>query len=101
MMQQTIPLLAAASATGAATPVAFGGLFCFSVAGTFGGATVGLQLLGPDGATWLPVEDDAGAIALTTARALAVNLPRGTVRATITGGSGVSLTARLDRVDER
>ncbi|BBF92843.1 hypothetical protein [Blastochloris tepida] len=93
-----ISLLSAASATSSGVPCQRSGRYCFSVAGTFGGATVGLQMLGPDGATWISVEDDSGAIAITSARARLVYLPAGTFRATITGGDGVSLHARLDRV---
>lgn len=94
----TVALLAAASATGASTPVDVPGDYCFAVSGTFGGATVGLQMLGPDGATWISVQDALGAIALTSANALIVSLPVCSVRATIAGGSGVSISANLKSV---
>ena len=100
-MQQEINarLLSASSATGASTPIAFGGDYCFAAAGTFGGTTVGLDMLGPDGATWIAVRDSAGAIALTAAGAVIVSLPAGSYRASITGGAGVSMSATLRSVD--
>lgn len=98
MLQQNITLLSAASATGAAVNVQLGGEYCFDVAGTFGGTTVGLQMLGPDGTTWISIRDADGAIALTEARAVFVLLPAGQYRATITGGTGVSMNARLRSV---
>ncbi|NJL06811.1 MAG: hypothetical protein HC900_00040 [Methylacidiphilales bacterium] len=97
-MLHSIVLLSAASATGSGMSCQRSGRYCLSVAGTFGDATVGLQMLGPDGATWIDVEDSAGAVAITSAKARLVYLPAGAFRATITGGSGVSLHARLDRV---
>ncbi len=90
-----LPLLSNASAAGAAVPVGFGGEYLFDVAGTFGGATVGIQVLGPDGATWIALRDSAGVVALTAAGAVVVSIPAGRYRATITGGSGVSVSARL------
>lgn len=100
-MQQQINarLISAASATGAAVPVAFGGDYCFAAAGTFGGCTVGLDMLGPDGVTWIAVRDSSGAIALTSAGAVIVSIPAGSYRASITGGSGVSMSASLRSVD--
>ena len=100
MQQQiNIRLLNAASVTGAASPIAFGGDYCFDAAGTFGGATVGLQMLGADNVTWIDVRDGAGAVAFTAAGAVIVSLPAGQYRATITGGSTISLFARLRSVD--
>ena len=100
-MQQQVnaTLLSAASATGSAVPVAFGGDYCFAAAGTFGGTSVGLQMLGPDGSTWIALHDSAGAIALTESGAVIVSLPAGLYRASITGGSGVSISASLRSVD--
>lgn len=94
----SMTLLSAASATGSSLACQRSGRYCFSVAGTFGGATVGLQMLGPDGATWIGIEDDSGALAITSARAVAVLLPAGQFRASVVGGSGASLYARLDRM---
>lgn len=100
MAAQTItrPLLVAAAATGSTVTVETPGDWCFSVAGTFGGATIGLQKLGPDGTTWISLKDSAGAIALTSADALVVSLAAGSYRATVTGGTGVSVSASLEWV---
>lgn len=90
-----LTLLSAASATGAPQVLQRGTDFCFAVNGTFGGATVGLQMLGPDGVNYIGIKDGAGAIAFTAADATIVSLPAGTYRATITGGAGVSVFATL------
>lgn len=97
-MQRSAILLSAASATGPSTHVAIGDDYCFDAAGTFGGATVGLEMLGADGATWIAVRDSAGPVAFTAAGAVIVALPAGQYRATITGGTGVSIHARLRNV---
>lgn len=94
----TITLLSGSSATGSSQVSALSGRYCFAVAGTFGGATVGLQMLGPDGATWINIEDDSGALAISSERAVAVLLPAGSFRASVTGGTGVSLYATLNRM---
>lgn len=96
-MAKGLKLLDAASATGSGVNSQLAGLFCFAVAGTFGGTTVGLDMLGPDDVTWIPVKDASGALAITSADAVLVNLPDGTYRGKITGGSGVSITATLGR----
>ena len=97
-MQINLSLLSAGSATGPATVLGFGGDYVFSVAGTFGGSTIGLEMLGPDGTTWIAIEDDAGPLALTSAAVFVASLPAGSYRATVTGGSGVSVTATLRSV---
>lgn len=94
-MQITATLLSAASATGSGVIVAHGGDYVFLVAGTFGGTSVGLQILGPDGVTWISIEDSAGAIAVTSAKAVYMTLPAGTYRATITGGTSPEISAEL------
>lgn len=93
-----IVLLDAAAATGAAQRSQLSARYCFAVAGDFDGATVGLELLGPDGATWIAVEDGSGPLAFTAAAAAIVELPAGSYRATIDGGSDPSLYATLKRV---
>ena len=85
-----IDLLANASATGGAFTWR-GGDGSFLVAGTFGGATVSLQVLGPDGATFL----DAGANTTLTAPGIGnFRLPPGQIRAAVTGGSPAGLYAK-------
>lgn len=69
-----------------------GGEGTFSVVGTFSGATIKLQYLGPDGSTWM----DAGADAtLTAAGGCNFTLASGSIRASVSGGppSGVYATA--------
>ncbi len=88
-----LELLSNASATGSGK-VWNGGEGAFLVAGTFGGATVTLQILGPDGSTWLDVGTDA---ALTAAGAVGFSLPPGTIRAEVDGGTPSGLYALVDR----
>lgn len=97
-MQVNVMLLSAAAATGAAISVGRGGDYCFAANGTFGGTSVGLEMLGPDGVNYISVEDADGAIALTTAGAVLVSLPAGSYRATITGGAAVVMSASLKSV---
>lgn len=65
-----------------------GGIATFFATGTFGGATVTLQTLSPDGATWLPV------FAGITAAGLAnFSAPAGKLRVAVTGSTTPSLQA--------
>lgn len=64
-MSDTYKLLAAAASNGAVMDVSSRGDFVFSVAGLFGGASVGLQMLGFGGVTWITLKDQVGAIAVT------------------------------------
>lgn len=68
-----------------------GGDGTFTVAGTFNSATVKLQYLGPDGATWL----DAGVEATLTANGgCNFTLASGQIRAQVTGSpTGIYATA--------
>ena len=67
-----------------------GGTGMFSAAGTFGGATVKLQFLGPDGATWI----DAGLeTTLTAAGGALFDLPQCQIRAAVSGGTPSGLYA--------
>jgi hypothetical protein len=74
-------LLTNASATGSAVQWG-GGQGLFSAAGTFSGATVKLQYLGPDGSTYLDVGPD---VTLTAAGMGLFCLPPGMIRASVTG----------------
>jgi hypothetical protein len=71
------------SATTAAFIVA-GGVYALSVVATFGGGSVQLQLLGPDGSTWLNV----GA-AITANGYVSQTLPPGSYRLSITTATAV------------
>lgn len=83
MRGSSVKLLTNASATGAAQDWP-GGRGTLSVAGTFNGATVKLQVLGPDSTTWI----DAGTYTTFTAAGLGnFDLPLCKIRAAVTGGS--------------
>ncbi len=72
-----------------------GGIMVFSVAGTFGGATITLSVLGPDGVTMIPA---GSATTLTTAGMGIAYLPPCQVQAVVTGGPPSGLFATLARV---
>lgn len=86
-------LLSNASATGAALPVE-GGTYVVTADGTFGGATLQLQLRSPDGSSWIDITDAS----LTAEGAFTVDLPRGEVRMTVTGGTPSALYANLSGI---
>jgi len=85
-MAQRLTLLSNASATGSAVTWA-GGRGQFKALGTFDGATVALEVLGPDGSTWQPVGEDA---ALDAAGVANFECPPCQLRAAVTGGSSPS-----------
>lgn len=87
-------LLSNASATGSATQWP-GGTGVFAAAGTFGGATVSLQFLGPDGSTWIDAGSDT---TLTTAGGGGFFLDSGQIRAAVSGGSPSGLYASANQV---
>jgi hypothetical protein len=71
----------------AATTAGFvvkGGSYGLSVVATFGGGNVQLQLLGPDGSTWLSVGS-----AVTANGFASLTLPPGTYRIAITTATAV------------
>lgn len=73
-----------------------GGRGLFTVAGTFSGATVKLQFLGPDNSTWL----DAGTnTTLTAAGGGIFDLPQGQIRANVSGGPPSGIFAIAVTVD--
>lgn len=68
-----------------------GGEGTFSVVGTFNGATIKLQYLGPDGSTWMDAGVDA---TLTAAGGCNFQLASGLIRASVTGTpTGIYATA--------
>jgi len=86
-------LLRNAAVTGDAVTVNQRGEYVFSADGTFGGATITLQLLSPDGTSWLAIDDAA----LTAEGAVLVGLgASSTVRALVAGGTPSALYAELD-----
>ena len=73
-----------------------GGRGHFAAAGTFGGSTVKLQFLGPDGSTWI----DAGTYTtLTSSGGGNFDLPECQIRASISGGSPSGIFAVAVGVD--
>lgn len=86
-------LLSNASATGS-TVIWGGGGGVFAAAGTFSGATVKLQFLGPDGSTWIDVGADT---TLTAAGAGYFMLPPGSIRAYVSG-SPTGMYANAEQV---
>lgn len=87
-------LLNNATATGAAVQWD-GGIGAFSAAGTFSGATITLQWLGPDGTTYLTVGADT---TLTAAGAGGFVLPPCKIRALVSGGPPSGMFAQADKV---
>ena len=66
-----------------------------AVASAWNGATVALQMLSPDGATW----QNCGAATTLTANGNGyVILPRGQVRVNVTGGTPTGLFANVSRI---
>lgn len=92
-------LLGNVSATGPGTPapIGFAGRYLFEVSGTFAAAAVTLEILMPDNTTWFTLRDFLGAAVSFTANGVTyVELPAGaSVRANITGGAPVGISARL------
>lgn len=70
-----------------------GGAYAFDVTATFGGGTVTLQRLGPDGSTYLTA-DSAGAV--TSAVGVVLALPPGDYR--INSATATAVYASLTRV---
>jgi hypothetical protein len=90
----SVSLLANAAVTG---PVVQwpGGVGAFTAVGTFSGATVTLQYLGPDNTTWVA----AGTNTTLTASGNGVAyLPAGGIRAAVSGGSPSGLYANIGLV---
>ncbi len=94
-IQENIPLIVNNVAT--ASRSAYGGDYVWNVQGAFGGASVQLQALGPDGLTYQNI--GAAKTAPDTTGGTGVGLgSNATVRATITGGTPSGLYASLSRL---
>lgn len=92
MAAQGIILMKNVSATGAGSQVTWpGGRSALVVMGTFP-TTATLQMLGQDGATWLTMATPS------TAGSTALDLPSGTYRMNLTGGSPSGFYASLATV---
>jgi len=93
--QETLALIT--NNVAAAAQTAYGGDYVWSVVGTFGGASVQLQSLSPDGTTYQNI--GAAKTAPDTTGGTGVGLgSNATVRATITGGTPSGLYASLSRI---
>lgn len=85
-------LLSNASATGDQVSIRSGGMYVWRVSGTFGGTTVTLQEIGPNGSSWQDIADGS----LTAAGTLSFLIGSGTVvRAEVDGGSPSALYSDL------
>ena len=92
-------LFSAQAAIAASLPVTipFSGDYYFAVNGAFGGCTVALEILGPDGTNYINCGTSA---TLTAAGTAIVTLPKGAkVRANLTGGAAMSIYAELKGVN--
>lgn len=73
-----------------------GGKGLFSAVGTFAGATVALQYLLPDGATWYT----PASASMTAAGGLVFELPQVNIRAYVTGGPPSGMYVNADWIPE-
>ena len=80
--------------TPAAAQAVYGGDYIFSVVGTFGGASVQLQALGPDGTTYINIGTPVTASGTSGVRIGSY----GVMRATVTGGTPSGISASLSRI---
>lgn len=87
-------LLSNATSTGSAVQWG-GGMGVFTATGTWAGATVTLQYLSPDGATYVAMGADT---TLTANGGGAFLYPPGTIRAAISGGPPSGMYAQAEQV---
>lgn len=98
MQTASVVLLSNAAATSPARAWP-GGRGYFAVVANFGGGSVTLETLLPNGSTWAPARTIAGASATLTANGgLVFELPPGQIRAAVVTATGVH--ARVDRVPQ-
>lgn len=91
-----VDLLSNVAATGSAKPVGFGGRYLLLASGTFSGATVSVEILGPDGATYIAIPGGA----LTAVGSAVIYLPWGcTVRGAVASGTPAGLYLSLYRME--
>jgi hypothetical protein len=90
-----LTLLSNAAVSGNPTLVPTGGRYVYAVTGTFGGTSSKLQMLGPDGTTYV----DVPTTTLTAAGMPTIELPAGcTVKTVLTGGTPSAMYATLGLV---
>lgn len=86
-------LLNNASATGEAVTNS-GGTYVITADGTFGGTTLQLQLLSPDGTSWISVASGT----FTAEGSFVCDLPAGSIRMLVTGGTPSALYADAKKI---
>ena len=87
-------LLSNASATGPGCKVA-GGTYIWSAVGTFSGATLTLEFLGPDNTTYVAISG----VSLTANGSAEIDATIGAIiRCVVTGGSPSGLYSTLERI---
>lgn len=85
----------AAAGNGPNVVVGPGGTFVYMICGTFTGTSSKMQILGPDGSTFI----DVAGSTLSAAGFVTVSIPAGsTVRAVLTGGTPTAMYASLSQV---
>jgi len=93
-IKSNLTLLSNAAVSGTPQIISVGGSYIYMVSGTFGGTSTQLQVLGPDGTTFI----NMGA-AITVAGFQKVDLPAGaSVKTIITGGTPSAMHATLGLV---
>jgi hypothetical protein len=94
-IKTNIKTLDNASATGSTQSVPNGGRYVYMISGTFGATSSKLQILGPDGVTFI----DVPSTTFTVAGYVAVDIPSGaSVRTVLTGGTPSAMHANLNLV---
>lgn len=94
-IKSNLTLLSNAAASGSAVTINTGGRYIYVVAGTFSGTSSKLQMLGPDGTTFIDVPNTTFA----AAGYVAVELPAGaSIKAVLTGGTPTGMYATLGLV---
>lgn len=74
----------------------------FSVCGTWGGGTVVLQYLGPDGSTYVTMQDgDFANVSLTADGSFEFVSDAATLRVTLSGATAPDLSWRVSEVKDR
>lgn len=70
------------------------GRYCWVVDGTFSGATISLEMLSPDGSSWIAISGSG----FTAEGAVIVDLPASKYRGAVAGGPPSNIYAALRRV---
>lgn len=95
-MTHKIVLISNAAVTSGAKQVGVSGLYLCRVAGTFGGATVKLQIKNADDSTWLDLPNSS----VTAPGLFEVRIPAGVdIRASVASGSPSALYATLNHLE--